>query len=98
MLIREDIGRHNALDKVVAAAMGKGLSLNQSVMFLSGRIGFELVQKSLVSGIPCLIAVGAPSSLAVETARAAGQHLIGFLREDHFNHYSGSQEAGQTVF
>jgi FdhD protein len=94
--LREDIGRHNAVDKVVGRALIDGdLPAAESILVVSGRAGYEIVQKSISAGIPVLAAVGAPSSLAVSLAREFNQTLIGFLRGERFNVYAGPERLTQ---
>jgi len=85
---REDVGRHNAVDKLIGHAFLSGRALGQSVLLVSGRVSFEIVQKAAVAGIPITCAVSAPSSLAVQAGERFGMTIVGFLRGETFNLYS----------
>jgi FdhD protein len=87
--IAEDVGRHNAMDKVIGRSLND-LPLASHGFLLSGRVSYEMVQKAVMAGAPCIVAIGAPTTLAVDLARQHGITLIGFARDKRFNVYAGA--------
>ena len=97
MIVCEDIGRHNAVDKVLGYSLRTGLDLSQCFLLVSGRVSFEIMQKALAGGIPLVAAISAPSSLAVEFAKESNQGLVAFLRPPKFRVYAGAARIRWTA-